>query len=777
MDESSQLTIYGTKRRRLMQACLVCRRKKTKCDGVKPNCGNCNRLNQTCSYGPLHRKRASRQKHIHILEERLQQMEKLLKPSTGQPHSHSSKQQQQQPPSPLNNTSSVSGPSFKRTQPTTLDDASRGRAGNRMILPPIHVGQCLTTTRNRYKVIDMDRNLLPPRNTMERLVRKYLKGNYGVSPFFNDDDLGQLDACPTIVLLAIAAATEKYSDDLVNKEQPLWLCGEKYAEKIRQRISDILDIPSIPHVQVMMLLVMHEFGCGRGNRTWMYGGIAGRMVLELGLHKEPTHLLKDGEVMSVETWKKNELRRNVFWCMYIFDRFGGAACQRPVLFHDSDISCHLPCQDDCLQQSTFYSESLNGTQLVCYKVVERDGNGAAKSIKLMETTSQYPRTRSRCNLGWPTHMIRIISLFAKVATFVNRTVARSSSPLAPYDMECGDYHTLSEEIDLWCDQLPFNMRNTPANLQRYRAEQSRDTQRFILSHILQNSLVVFMDRPSLTLINTIKTMENITAHSRESIQLGVEKCKAASDNVSIMLTDINLHVKRVFPFISYLTYSTASVVVYTIFNGSQAEAKKAGEALMAHYQFLQSMRKYYVMADKFFFRLHEFYDRHKHQLHLRDGRRHGGNAVENTVDGSNSNQTSSSNDITRSDTIGGRDSYGSDTLESTSTSTSLVSTSPSDSIQDLNDLVGSLDDTFNQLLDHQFQIQSQQPQSLEPLQQQSVLLDGHGRVSTSMGWPLQPESTGMISTTTSSTDWDLYSIWPFPSMDGILNSNGSDRLT
>lgn len=44
------------------------------------------------------------------------------------------------------------------------------------------------------------------------------------------------------------------------------------------------------------------------------------MVLELGLHKEPSHLIKDGEIMSVATFKAHELRRNVFWGMYIFDR-------------------------------------------------------------------------------------------------------------------------------------------------------------------------------------------------------------------------------------------------------------------------------------------------------------------------------------------------------------------------------------------------------------------------------------------------------------------------
>ncbi|KAJ1983633.1 hypothetical protein H4R34_001147 [Dimargaris verticillata] len=38
------------KRKRLTQACEGCRRKKVKCDGAKPRCRNCDRLNQDCNY-------------------------------------------------------------------------------------------------------------------------------------------------------------------------------------------------------------------------------------------------------------------------------------------------------------------------------------------------------------------------------------------------------------------------------------------------------------------------------------------------------------------------------------------------------------------------------------------------------------------------------------------------------------------------------------------------------------------------------------------------------
>ncbi|KAK9768233.1 hypothetical protein K7432_001308 [Basidiobolus ranarum] len=49
------------KRKRLTQACDICRKKKVKCDGNRPSCSNCIRLNVTCTYLPSFKKRGPRQ--------------------------------------------------------------------------------------------------------------------------------------------------------------------------------------------------------------------------------------------------------------------------------------------------------------------------------------------------------------------------------------------------------------------------------------------------------------------------------------------------------------------------------------------------------------------------------------------------------------------------------------------------------------------------------------------------------------------------------------------
>ncbi|KAI8071025.1 hypothetical protein BC940DRAFT_235023 [Gongronella butleri] len=67
-----------SKRKRLTQACDMCRKKKIKCDGGKPSCANCVKLGRECSYIPSNKKRGPRQGYIEMLEKRLDKMEKLL---------------------------------------------------------------------------------------------------------------------------------------------------------------------------------------------------------------------------------------------------------------------------------------------------------------------------------------------------------------------------------------------------------------------------------------------------------------------------------------------------------------------------------------------------------------------------------------------------------------------------------------------------------------------------------------------------------------------------
>ena len=52
-------------------ACVICRKRKLKCDGTKPSCGTCSRLGHTCAYDEVRRKSGPKRGYVKELEARL----------------------------------------------------------------------------------------------------------------------------------------------------------------------------------------------------------------------------------------------------------------------------------------------------------------------------------------------------------------------------------------------------------------------------------------------------------------------------------------------------------------------------------------------------------------------------------------------------------------------------------------------------------------------------------------------------------------------------------
>lgn len=52
-------------------ACLICRRRKLKCDGRRPSCSTCSRLGHPCAYDEVRKKSGPKRGYVKALEERL----------------------------------------------------------------------------------------------------------------------------------------------------------------------------------------------------------------------------------------------------------------------------------------------------------------------------------------------------------------------------------------------------------------------------------------------------------------------------------------------------------------------------------------------------------------------------------------------------------------------------------------------------------------------------------------------------------------------------------
>lgn len=62
-------------------ACGLCRKRKLKCDGVRPMCATCSRLGHECVYEEARKKSGPKRGYVKALEARLAQVETQLKKS------------------------------------------------------------------------------------------------------------------------------------------------------------------------------------------------------------------------------------------------------------------------------------------------------------------------------------------------------------------------------------------------------------------------------------------------------------------------------------------------------------------------------------------------------------------------------------------------------------------------------------------------------------------------------------------------------------------------
>lgn len=58
-------------------ACIICRKRKLKCDGTKPSCSTCTRLGHSCAYDEVRRKSGPKRGYVKALEERLSEQARI----------------------------------------------------------------------------------------------------------------------------------------------------------------------------------------------------------------------------------------------------------------------------------------------------------------------------------------------------------------------------------------------------------------------------------------------------------------------------------------------------------------------------------------------------------------------------------------------------------------------------------------------------------------------------------------------------------------------------
>ena len=395
--------------------------------------------------------------------------------------------------------------------------------------------------------------------------------------------------CNAFLLYSMLAAAARFSKRPDVMEQPLWMSGEKYATRARSLLADVIDQGSIEHVQGLLMLTIHEYGCGRGPRCWTYTGMGIRMAIELGLHKEAIFDETPGTILPMEKWYWYETRRKIFWSVFMHDKFSSAATGRPPILDPNDCENMMPIDYDILdiaEEKDIYQCSLSGYKLVHYRIIQDPATSELTGIQFNPLDARLPENKLYMSrVGWGSRILQESAILGKVTQLVNRGYNVENGVYGPYQ-ENSEFAKLDRELDQWSDNLPMHCRNTPANLEHFRLRNNKyRSAKFVLAHILHNALVVLLNRPSLVIAD-MPGLGQVTQSVQDKVHISVEKCIAAADNVTVMLKDLCCQIDVIPPFITYLVYTTATVMVNSSFSSNLIESQKAKTALNEYFRVL-----------------------------------------------------------------------------------------------------------------------------------------------------------------------------------------------
>lgn len=314
-EDFSQSPTPKKDKKRLVAACIACRKKKIKCSGARPACQHCLRLNILCEY-PVVRNRGSRFGYFEQLNQRLQALKSYYRPNGDGKDSFQDGDQFNMKVKPGDDAhmlmKSVKRPLSSSADSTMTSNTNFSDALSPIDLPPlevvIHLMELYFTNINIQTY-----SFLHKPTFMPRLRR------------------GQVSKS---LVFAICAAAARYSKHpAITNGRPPYTFGEVYATKARRLIGFDFDIPSLEIVQALICLIQHEFFRSRGGKAMIYISMAIPLALYMGLDKEPPDDL---------LWHEKESRRRTFWSLVVLDRLTHAtphyAIQLPELY---DV--RLPC--------------------------------------------------------------------------------------------------------------------------------------------------------------------------------------------------------------------------------------------------------------------------------------------------------------------------------------------------------------------------------------------------------------------------------------------------
>lgn len=150
---------------------------------------------------------------------------------------------------------------------------------------------------------------LPNSDVLEHLVNVYFTYVYSQTYAFlhRQTFTETLHKQPPVLLFSLCAVAARFSDRFSKHE-------EEFAEPARKLIFENYDNYCVEVVQSMIHMGLHDFGSSKGDKAWMFCGMAVRMGSALNLN------LENGQAkMVIKSPIAREVARRTYWSYYLMD--------------------------------------------------------------------------------------------------------------------------------------------------------------------------------------------------------------------------------------------------------------------------------------------------------------------------------------------------------------------------------------------------------------------------------------------------------------------------
>jgi len=346
-------------------SCTSCRKRKLKCDRIKPSCGTCSRLRHDCEYPERRRNLGSKRRNMKELEARLAEVETRLVAETKAAAAAAAAASTTQAPTSIQATTSVEadwntlGMDMEMDMNIDLDDPTLLDPGFDMPstgfgVPDMEPSPANNLYSQELLQLGLDEPL-PPQDMIDELHQIYFDLFHPTMPlmhkyrYYASLDRAPQARPPVCLRYAMWAMACSLSDKYMCLEDLMYQRARHYIQAAEMKGHGEAFV-TIYHAQTWALIAFFEAKKTYFSRSWMSTGRAVRLAQMLGLYRLDAEGSEVKQILPPpRDWIELEERRRTFWAAFYGDRWASSGTGWPMLINESEIRTNLPASEEAFE--------------------------------------------------------------------------------------------------------------------------------------------------------------------------------------------------------------------------------------------------------------------------------------------------------------------------------------------------------------------------------------------------------------------------------------------